>query len=63
MSYMRIRCLSCGHQVEVDESYSEFEGDIKCVICGAILKCKFEDGNLKALTLVKEGIKPSEKKI
>ncbi|MFU2207273.1 hypothetical protein [Solidesulfovibrio sp. C21] len=47
---MRIICLSCGHKMEVDTAYDDFEGPIKC-LCGAMLHIKTEEGKLKEIHL------------
>jgi len=45
---MRINCLSCGHKVELDDAYDDFEGPVKC-LCGAMLEIKTEEGMLKGI--------------
>jgi len=50
---MKINCLSCGHKVDLDEVYDDYEGQVKCFVCGAILELKTEGGRLKSVTLVK----------
>ncbi len=45
---MRINCLSCGHKVELDDAYDDFEGPVKC-LCGAMLEIRTEEGMLKAI--------------
>lgn len=57
---MRIICLSCGHKVDVDNSYDDYEGQIKCVVCGAILKIKTEEGKVKSVVLVNPEKKTSD---
>lgn len=47
---MRVNCLSCGHMVDLDETYEDFEGPIRC-LCGAILTIRMEDGRLKEISL------------
>lgn len=34
---MKINCLSCGHKVELDDAYDDFEGLVKCFACTALL--------------------------
>ncbi|MCX7018506.1 MAG: hypothetical protein WCK47_08700 [bacterium] len=41
---MRINCLSCGHKVELDDAYSDYEGEIRCMVCGTMLEVKIHDG-------------------
>lgn len=45
---MRLNCLSCGHKVELDDAYDDFEGPVKC-LCGAMLEIRTEEGRLKAI--------------
>ncbi|MBN2140869.1 MAG: hypothetical protein JW718_07665 [Desulfovibrionaceae bacterium] len=47
---MRINCLSCGHRLELDEAYDDFEGPVKC-LCGAMLKIRTQEGKLKGISL------------
>jgi hypothetical protein len=60
---MRLNCLSCGYLVDLDPAYSDYEGPFKCVICGAVLNIKTEDGKLKSASIAKVGQRPSEKKV
>lgn len=48
---MRINCLSCGHKVELDDAYDDFEGLVKC-LCGTMLEIRTEEGKLKAIKMV-----------
>ena len=50
---MKINCLSCGHKVDLDDAYDDYEGQIKCFTCGAILEIKTEEGSLKTVRFVK----------
>ena len=56
---MKINCLSCGHKVDLDDAYEEYEGQVKCFACNAILEIKTEQGNLKAVRFVKIMPRPS----
>jgi hypothetical protein len=47
---MRINCLACGHKVELDEAYDDFEGPVKC-LCGSMLEIRTEEGRLKGIKL------------
>jgi hypothetical protein len=47
---MRINCLSCGHKIELDDAYDDFEGPVKC-LCGAMLEIRTEEGKLKAIKM------------
>lgn len=44
---MKVNCLSCGHDVDLDEAYDDYEGPVKCFACRAILQVKTEQGHIK----------------
>ncbi len=48
---MKVNCLSCGHKVELDDAYDDYEGQIKCFACHAIMEIKSEEGKLKSVRL------------
>ena len=50
---MKINCLSCGHNVDLDDVYDDFEGQVKCFACSALLEIKTEEGKLKSVQFVK----------
>ena len=56
---MKINCLSCGHNVGLDDAYDNYEGQVKCFACRAILKIKTEEGDLKSVEFVKIAPRPS----
>ncbi len=47
---MKINCLCCGHKVDLDDVYDDYEGFIKC-LCGTMLEIKTEEGRLKTVKL------------
>jgi ribosomal protein S27E len=49
---MKINCISCGHKIDLDDCYSDYEGQIKCYVCGALINIRTEDGNIKSAELV-----------
>jgi len=50
---MKINCLSCGHKLDLDDVYDNYEGQIKCFICGALLEIRTEEGYLKSVKFLK----------
>lgn len=48
---MKINCLSCGHKIDLDEAYDDFEGPIKCYVCNAVLEMKAAEGRLRSIRL------------
>ena len=56
---MKINCLSCGFKVDLDDTYDDFEGPIKC-LCGALLEIRTEEGMLKGIKLAEPRPCPSQ---
>jgi len=48
---MKINCLSCGHTIDLDDAYSDYEGQIKCYTCNALLEVKLSDSLIKSVKL------------
>lgn len=45
---MKINCLSCGHNIELDEAYGEnYDGRIKCFACNATLELRTEHSTIR----------------
>ena len=57
---MKINCLSCGFKVDLDDTYDDFEGPIKC-LCGALLEIRTEEGMLKGIKLAEPLSRPAPK--
>jgi hypothetical protein len=49
---MKVNCLSCGHKVDLDEVYDDYNGQIKCFACRALLEIKTHLGQLKTINIV-----------
>lgn len=49
---MRVNCLACGHKIEIDDAYSDYQGQIKCNICSGMLEIKTVDGKIQSVQLV-----------
>ncbi len=47
---MRINCIGCGHMVDLGSDYDEYNGLVKCGVCGALLEISSQEGNLKSVT-------------
>ncbi len=60
---MKINCLGCGHKVDLAEVYDNYEGQVKCFACSAILEIKTEQGNLKAVQFVNMVPRPSAEEV
>ena len=48
---MKLNCLSCGHSVDLHRDYDDYEGMVKCFVCGALLTILTENGHVKRVTL------------
>jgi len=48
---MRVNCLSCGHKLDLDDAYDDYAGQVKCLVCGAILEIRTEEGNVKSVAV------------
>ena len=49
---MKINCLTCGHTVDLDDAYAEYEGIIRCFVCSALLEVRIQEGNIKSVKVV-----------
>lgn len=49
---MRINCLSCGHNMDLDDAYDDYEGPFKCFMCNATHEIRTENGSIKAVRQV-----------
>lgn len=52
---MKINCLSCGLKMDLADAYDNYEGQVKCFACGAILEITTLEGNVCSVTLA-EGL-------
>lgn len=46
---MKIRCVSCGHSISLDDAYDDFEGQVRCYVCNGLLQIKTEEGMIKVI--------------
>jgi DNA-directed RNA polymerase subunit N (RpoN/RPB10) len=44
-----LRCLGCGHRLELAEAYESYEGDVRCWKCGAVLEVVLQEGRLRSM--------------
>jgi ribosomal protein S27E len=58
---MKVDCLCCGHQLELDDAYNDFEGQIKCLACSALLDILINGGKLKKVRFDSSHFKPGQK--
>jgi DNA-directed RNA polymerase subunit N (RpoN/RPB10) len=51
---MKMNCLSCGHTLDLGDAYDDYQGPIRCFVCGALLGIKTTDGQMKSSELAKD---------
>ncbi len=50
---MKINCLSCGHNIDLDDAYGDhYEGQVKCFGCEARLEIRTEHGAIRHVHLL-----------
>ena len=49
---MKINCILCGHSFDLTDTYDDYEGEVKCWICGGVLDIKIQESKLKSLKYV-----------
>ena len=60
---MKVNCLGCGHNVAFDDSYDDYEGQVKCFACGTILEIRTEGGKLQSVRFVKMVPRPTTEEV
>jgi ribosomal protein S27E len=50
---MKINCLSCGHKVDLDDAYDDYQGEVKCFVCGAVLLIRTTHGALRSVAVAR----------
>ena len=48
---MKLNCLSCGHSVDLHRDYDDYEGQVKCFVCGVLLTIRTEDGRVRNVAI------------
>ena len=49
---MKMNCLSCGHAIDLRDGYNDYDGRVRCFVCGALLAIRTLDGQMKWVELV-----------
>ena len=55
---MKINCLSCGLKMDLADAYDNYEGQVKCFACGAILEIATQNGSVCSVTLAEGHAEP-----
>lgn len=56
---MKVVCLSCGHKIDLGDAYDNYAGQVKCMVCGALLEIAAETGELRTVALAREVARPA----
>jgi len=48
---MKLNCLSCGHSLDLHGDYDDYEGMVKCFVCGALLTILTDNGHIRRVIL------------
>jgi hypothetical protein len=48
---MKLNCLSCGHSIDLHRDYDDYEGMVKCFVCGAMLTILTDNGSVRRVIL------------
>ncbi|MEW6139844.1 MAG: hypothetical protein AB1733_16600 [Thermodesulfobacteriota bacterium] len=48
---MKINCVSCGHSMNLDNAYDDFEGPVRCYVCGSLLEIRTVEAKLRGIKL------------
>lgn len=46
---MNVNCVSCGHSLNLRDAYDNYQGQVKCFICGCLLAIRTEDGQVRSV--------------
>jgi len=49
---MKVNCLSCGHALDLRDAYDDYDGQVRCFACGALLAIRTHEGQVKWVELV-----------
>lgn len=48
---MKLRCVGCGHSLDLEDGYDDFSGVIRCYVCGALTRVKISNGEIRSADL------------
>jgi hypothetical protein len=46
---IKVNCICCGFNITLDDSYDDYEGQVKCFTCSALLEVKLVEGMVKSV--------------
>ncbi len=67
---MRVKCISCGHELNLDHGvFDDYSGPVKCFSCSAMMEVKSTGGEIYSLNPLaiyeseRNSVSPREKRI
>jgi len=44
---VKVNCLCCGHVFDLHGAYDDYDGQVRCFVCRALLAIRTRDGQVK----------------
>jgi len=48
---IKLNCIACGHLMELGDAYEDYQGDVRCWGCQALVNVTLHDGKLQTMSL------------
>jgi hypothetical protein len=48
---IKLNCLACGHSMDLGDAYEDYEGEVRCWGCQAVLDVTLSEGKLRRMRL------------
>ncbi len=48
---IKLNCISCGHLMELGDAYEDYQGEVRCWGCQALVSVTLHDGKLQNMSL------------
>jgi hypothetical protein len=48
-STMKVNCITCGHSLNLDDAYDDFDGLVRCYVCSGLFELKTSQGKVKSV--------------
>ena len=46
---IKLSCLACGHSMDLGDAYQDYEGEVRCWVCHAVLEVTLHEGQLRSM--------------
>jgi DNA-directed RNA polymerase subunit RPC12/RpoP len=48
---MKILCVTCGHKLDLDDAYDNYEGPVRCWVCGTLSVIRTHEGEICSMQI------------